>query len=302
MITNFADFCLWMYVIIDELWQEVAPLYRRPGPAPRCSDSELLTLLLVGECQGWDRETDLLSLWREHADLFPVLPERSRLNRRRRNLLDALNDLRRIVLTVLDLAGDPQTIIDSMPVPVMSFRRVGFSPATGDWKADGAAYGRVSRKQHAFFGYKLHLLITFGGVIRDFVLAPANERDLPIGEALLTEHHDLVTLADKAYISAPVAQRLQTKVNVTLLTVPRVNQVQRLSPGLIALQHRYRQLIETVNAQLTLQFHLKANHAHHCWGLCARLLAKLTAHTLCIYLNRLLGNPDWLQIKALAFH
>ena len=25
------------------------------------------------------------------------------------------------------------------------------------------------------------------------------------------------------------------------------------------------------------------------------------AHTLCIYLNRLLGNPEWLQIKGLAF-
>jgi hypothetical protein len=37
------------------------------------------------------------------------------------------------------------------------------------------------------------------------------------------------------------------------------------------------------------------------WGLCARLYTKLTAHTLCLYLNRLLGNPDWLQIKGLAF-
>jgi hypothetical protein len=35
--------------------------------------------------------------------------------------------------------------------------------------------------------------------------------------------------------------------------------------------------------------------------LCARLYTNLTAHTLCIQLNRLLGNPDWLQIKRLAF-
>ncbi|HEU5103152.1 MAG TPA: hypothetical protein VFU22_29225 [Roseiflexaceae bacterium] len=37
------------------------------------------------------------------------------------------------------------------------------------------------------------------------------------------------------------------------------------------------------------------------WGLCARLYTKLAAHTLCLYLNRLLGNPDRLRIKALAF-
>jgi hypothetical protein len=28
---------------------------------------------------------------------------------------------------------------------------------------------------------------------------------------------------------------------------------------------------------------------------------KLTAHTLCIYINRLLGEVDFLQIKSLAF-
>jgi hypothetical protein len=62
-----------------------------------------------------------------------------------------------------------------------------------------------------------------------------------------------------------------------------------------------RQMIETVNGQLTEQFQIETNHAHSFWGLCARLYTKLTAHTLCIALNRLLGNPDWLRIKRLAF-
>ncbi len=46
---------------------------------------------------------------------------------------------------------------------------------------------------------------------------------------------------------------------------------------------------------------MERNHAHTFWGLCRRLYTKLTAHTLCIYLNRLLGNADFLQIKRLAF-
>ena len=48
MITSFDDFCLWMYVVVDDLWQQLAPSFRRPGPEPRCSDSELLTMALVG--------------------------------------------------------------------------------------------------------------------------------------------------------------------------------------------------------------------------------------------------------------
>jgi hypothetical protein len=46
----YEDFCTWMYVIIDDLWQHISPLFKRPGPQPDCSDSELLTLAIVGEC------------------------------------------------------------------------------------------------------------------------------------------------------------------------------------------------------------------------------------------------------------
>ena len=48
-------------------------------------------------------------------------------------------------------------------------------------------------------------------------------------------------------------------------------------------------------------FHIEKNYAHTFWGLCTRLISKLTAHTLCIYINRFLGKPEFLQIKALAF-
>ena len=69
----------------------------------------------------------------------------------------------------------------------------------------------------------------------------------------------------------------------------------------LELINQVRQMIETVNAQLESQFNIETNHAHTFWGLCTRLYSKLTAHTLCIYINRLLGKADFLQIKALAF-
>src|SRR5262249_995318 len=84
-------------------------------------------------------------------------------------------------------------------------------------------------------------------------------------------------------------------------TLPRPNQVRQVPPEVARMMNSARQMIETVNSQLTEQLHVETNHAPSFWGLCARLRPKLTAHTLCIYLNRLLGNPHWLQIKALAF-
>jgi hypothetical protein len=74
----------------------------------------------------------------------------------------------------------------------------------------------------------------------------------------------------------------------------------QLPTALARLLNHFRQIIETVNGQLADQFQVEVNHAHSFWGLQTRLYTKLTAHTLCLYLNRLHGVEDWLQIKHLA--
>ena len=301
MITRFEDYCLWMYVVVDELWSGVAPLCRRPGPAPACSDSELVTMVLVGESRGWDEETDLVREWQTRRDLFPHVPERSRFNRRRRALAPAINQVLRVTLRLLDLAQDRQCAIDSLPVPALRFHLVPSSSAVGHWTEHGAAFGKVTTKKQTIFGYKLQLLVTLNGVILDFLLAPANVNDLEAGAELLAKHRDLLVLGDKGYLSAPVAAELLATTGITLLTVPRKNQRVQLPPALAALQTRWRQIVETVNGQLADLFHIEENHAHSFDGLRARLYSKLTAHTLALYLNRLLGTADCLQLKALAF-
>ncbi len=299
IIKDFTDFCLVVYVVVDDICQQIGPMLRRPGPQPQCSDSELITMTLVGECKGWDLETNLLSNFKDHQDLFPIIPSQSRFNRRRRNLMSTFNLIRRIILSWLDVAQEKQCVIDSLPIPVVKFHLVPTS--TGDWPAHQANFGKASSKKLTFFGYKLHLLVTVGGVILDFELAPASAPDLEVGFELLTEHTDLKVIGDKAYISAEKATELWRYNRIKLQTLPRKNQKQQLSPATRHLVNSIRQIIETVNGQLNEQFHIETNHAHTFWGLCTRLYSKLTAHTLCIYLNRLFGNSDFLQIKSLAF-
>lgn len=299
MIEDFDDFCTFVYVIVDDIWQQIAPLFERPGPAPEVSDSELITMALVGECRGWHQETVLISNWHEHEELFPRIPSRSRFNRRRRNLMLAIDLIRKTLLQMMDLAQDDQCIIDSLPVPVVEFYLVPSS--TGDWEAHGARFGKVSSKNETIFGYKLHLLITLNGLIVDFELAPANAPDLAVGEEMLANHVNLDVIGDKAYISAEAAARLLRENEIRLLTLPRRNQKRQLPEVVERTINSVRQLIETVNGQLADQFNIEKTYAHSFWGLCARLYTKLTAHTLCIYINRLLGKPDFLQIKSLAF-
>lgn len=299
MIHDFGDFCTCVFVIVDDILQELGPVLKRPGPTPGCSDGELIAMTLVGECRGWDVETELLSNMREHMDLFPCIPSQSRFNRRRRNLMFVINLIRRTILSWLDLAQDRQCLIDSLPVPVVQFYLVPGS--TGDWKAHGARFGKVPSKSQTIFGYKLHLLVTLGGVILDFELAPANLTDLAVGFELLSQHTDLDVLGDKAYISAAHAAELWQGNRLRLQTMPRRNQKLTVAPEVKRLFNAARQIIETVNGQLSEQFNIETNHAHTFWGLCTRLYSKLTAHTLCVFINRLLGNPEYLQIKALAF-
>jgi len=299
MIDSFGDFCLYMFVMVDDIWREIAVQFKRPGPEPECSDSEMISMILIGECRGWDVETEMLSHWKEHRDLFPHVPTQSRFNRRRRQLSEAVKLLRQMILRKLDLAEDPQCVIDSLPIPVVKFHLV--PGASSEWAVHGAAYGKVPSKKQTIFGYKLHLLVTLGGVILDCVLAPANANDLTVAPELLEKHTYRDVIGDKAYISAPLTAHLLRDQSLHLIAMPRRNQKRQLPQPVKALFNSVRQIIETVNGQLTDQFNIETNHAHSFFGLCARLLSKLTAHTLSIAINRLLSKPDFLQIKSLAF-
>ncbi len=86
IVADFADFCLMTYVLMDDLWDSLPAWVKPHGQQSKCSNSELLTMILVEECMGWDEETEAVSRWNEHRDLFPHQPHRTRLNRRRHRL------------------------------------------------------------------------------------------------------------------------------------------------------------------------------------------------------------------------
>jgi hypothetical protein len=147
----------------------------------------------------------------------------------------------------------------------------------------------------------LHLLITLGGLIFDFEMAPANATAVEAGCEMLSEQTDWEVIGDKASISAAKSAELWEQNRIRLRTLSRSNQKTQPSPVYQHLHTTIRQLIETVNGPVSDQFAIEKNSAHTFWGWCTRLISKLTAHTLCMYSNRLLGKPDFLQIKALAF-
>lgn len=293
MIADFAELCTYIYVLVDELYQRVAAPYdQRPGPRSAFSDSEVIALTLAAELLGLDAETRFLAyVRRNHLALFPLLPERSRYNRRRRQLIAVTNRIRGGLMArlwqVLEAEGRDLAVIDSVPVPV-----VGYHHAGGDHRWWGEAdFGRVPSKKQRVYGFKLHLLISHSGLILDFALAPANHNDGALTAQLLADKAGLTVLGDKGYINGPLQARLATAQDLTLLTPRRRNQLVQLPEALTQAINHFRQIIETVNSQLVGQFNLQRNRAKSLSGLCARVQAKLAAHTLGLYLNYLLGRP-----------
>ncbi len=301
MIPTFADLCTYVYVLVDERYRVVAaPHDHRPGERSDFSDSEVITLTLVAELVEMDKESRFLAyVRRNHLALFPQLPERSRYNRRRRQLTEVTNRLRGALLQRLlgwlPPGAGARCVIDSLPVPV-----VGFHQARGSHRWYGeASYGYVASKRLTIFGYKLHLLITHSGLILDFVLAPAHHADGTLTEQLLADKRWLTVLGDKAYLHAAVQDLLRWRNDLVLLTPRRANQRRQHPAALTQAINHFRQAIETPNSQLVEQFHIECNKAKSVAGLCARLQAKLAAHTVGVWLNCLLGRP-LLHLKDLA--
>lgn len=116
-------------------------------------------MALVGEAKGWDQETELVSEWAQRRDLFHRQPSRTRFNRRPRQLQGAINEVRRLLLGLLDLAHDRQCVLDSLPIPVVRFH-LPAGANRADWQAYETRYGKAPSKKCTIFGYKLYLLVT----------------------------------------------------------------------------------------------------------------------------------------------
>ena len=232
---------------------------RRPGRNPDCPDADILTVAWLLEYIGEDSENKgYQRIKAELKTIFPNLPERSRFNRRRRNLSTASEVIRRALTHYL-----PKTdvfIVDSFPIPVCDFKRAHASKSDFKW-ADGtgtlATYGNCATKSlGTFFGFRCSLITTANGVPIDFGITAADRDGRDVLPLLAERGTYPILLGDKGYISQHLqAELMETEATVLLPTLRR-NQKQQYPERFRKLQVRMRRRIETTIGQLTEQFHV----------------------------------------------
>ena len=137
-------------------------------------------------------------------------------------------------------------LLDSLPLPVC--RRV---RARRCRKVRGKAYcGWCAAKREAFFGWRLHLVVTGAGVPVAFTILPGALHDLtPVHELTFGQPAGANAYGDKAFNSKGDEASILVETGVRLVPIRRANMAPNLWADKVALrEHRTR--IETSNSQL----------------------------------------------------
>ncbi len=283
-----AVFCL----VVDRLQGR---RIRQRGPDPKLSDSEVLTVEIVGEFLGIDTDKGIYLFFKRHyGEWFPALGEVHRITftRQSANLWKVKESLWQDLLTLAP--HDPTfALVDSMPLPACLFAR---AHRCKRFKGE-AAFGKDTLLKQTFYGFRVHVRICWPGVITRISVAPANAHELSVVPELL-EHTWGVVVGDRNYCPPPVREEL-TGRGVELLAPYRTKK-RDPNPQRSAFLSRLRYRIDTVFSQLTERYCVKRVWARELWHLASRLLRKALSHTVAFLLNHQVGNPPLQLSKSFS--
>jgi Transposase DDE domain len=270
-----------VYLIVDD-WVNQHPRHR-VGRKASFSDSEGLTLVLMMDFIPYPSERQYLAFIRaNYLPLFPKLLDQSQFNVRARGLRYSLEQLRTSWLKRLLPELLECLLLDTKPVPVLSYKR---NKAHSDFLGS-ATYGVCVSRKLKYFGYKFVLLCSLQGDSIYYELVPANTDERDATEQVFQRCQPLDILADKGFISESW-QAEQSNQGIYVWTAKRDNQAQQNPAAFDAMIASYRQRIEGVFNELqNLGRNLERLFAKTVVGLCTRVAALVASHTLKTFLRR----------------
>jgi len=208
-----------LYVMIDDLLKshpEVAPERPRIGIVPVTSDAEMITLAVLAQLLGFVTERRWIRYAHTHlTSWFPHLPNQSGYNKRLRRLAGAMGFVQRRLAQDTRQWFDDTWLADSTPVECgRSTSTVRRSDLAG-W----ASYGYCASHSRWFWGLRLHLVATLGGLIVGWELTGATDDEREALRDILADvgREGQTIIADKGYTSAV----LETDLNESGITLLR---------------------------------------------------------------------------------
>lgn len=283
-----------LYVKVDDVLKaspELAPWRPNIGIAPTLSDAELLTLAVMSALLGYTSERRWLRrVDRDLRHLFPYVPRQSGYNKRLRAASALLTRMIRILATDTTLWSDDVWLVDSTPVGCGCSRETAKRSDLAGW----AQYGYCASHSRYFWGLRLHLVCTLGGLPVLFAVtgAKADEREtlrdmLDTAPDVLASHPGQTIIGDKNYYGREFEHDL-TERDLVLLRPARKGEPERAGAHLFK---PLRQIIESINQTFKGQLDLERHGGKSPAGVAVRILSRILALTAAIWHNDKTDQP-----------
>jgi hypothetical protein len=264
-----------LYVKIDDALKatpELAPARPRVGIAPTLRDAELVTLAVMSALLGFTSERRWLRHAREHLrHLFPYLPQQSGYNKRLRAASGLVLHMIRILAADTSLWSDDVWVVDSTPVECGRSRETVKRSDLAGW----AEYGYCASHSRYFWGLRLHLVCTLGGLPIMFGLtgAKADERETLLGmldtsPEIARARRGQTIIGDKNYFGRDFEQEMTLR-ELDLLRPARKGETERFKP--------LRQTIESINQTFKAQLDLERHGGRTPAGVIIRVFTRILA-------------------------
>jgi hypothetical protein len=300
-----------LYVMVDDFCQsDLGQDQPKPGPQTSLSQSEVITLAMVGQWVHFKSERAFYRYAQQYLrPAFPRLPNRSQFNRLQRTHRDGITAFALLPVELLQAQRCAYEVLDSTAAVTRDAKRRGLG-----WLAGQADIG-WSNRLGWYEGFHLLLCVTAQGVITGFGFGSASTHDQHLAATLFAARHAPSPrlpgaglpaqgsyVADKGFAGERPQRQWKDLYQVDLVTPPHQRSSrQRWPKALRRWLASLRQIIETVNDKLLNTFRLARERPHDVTGFQARLAAKVALHNFCIWLNLHVGRdplafaelPQW---------
>lgn len=286
-----------VYCLVVQYYALVKDTYpiRRGGFAPALTDEEVITMELCGAYFKLHTDTDLFAYFHSHyRHFFPRLGDRPAFVRQAANLWRVKAAIWQLLVTNSGQAAHPVQVIDTMPLPVCTYTRARRDRCFKTL----ADYSHCAAKKLDYYGFKLGLRVSASGMITQFPLLAARPHDVNHTNSLVEGFTGLCP-ADKGFIDPFRQPLLLARYGVKIITPAKSNMKEEHPRALRKFCSRIRKVVETVSSHLTERFAVEKIRVHDLWHFQHRLIRKILAHTVMVFLNLQLGR-DPLDLAGLV--
>jgi hypothetical protein len=276
-------FIIAVYCLIVEHYAGIAATFtlRRGGFKPALTDEEVITMEICGEFFKLHKDKDIFAYFHQHyLHFFPHLTDRTSFVRQAANLWQVKAGIQKRLVEVSHQATARVQPIDTLPLPVCTYTR---APRDKCFKMK-ADYGHCAAKKLDYYGFKLGLRVTLDGMITHSPLLAARPHDVNHTEALVEGFSGLAP-ADKGFIDPYRPYLLKQRYGMLLVVPARTNMVEKQPPALLQACKKWRKIVETVGSHLTERFAIARTRAHDLWHYQSRIIRKILAHTVGVFIN-----------------